>query len=302
MCSRCHAMTSCPPRPPSRGRWLQPEWQAPEYKEAPPRVDDGSKPPPARTRIGTYTITGSAEPRTAARIIVVARYGASVMAGMAEAAFTALTRGLVAEDIHTLRQGTIGVDLRITTTDDYVIPAYWGMKSLRGRRSDPGRRRGPCDAALLQPRRGGPTNHRRSAGAHRDSSCLALQSVWLHTHGLQKFGRPELDLELCRMRSTPRATPFAEVADSHGDALAAGHRSTDLAAMACNYPDVDHQAPYGRLRLADVPAPGERRGSWRATPAPERMALVEANRLVDEEQLAASIEVIEKSAVCRRSR
>src|SRR5262249_3100905 len=102
----------------------------PDYIVAPPRTDDRSKPPPTRTRIGTYSVSGP-QPRTTARIIV-ARYGASVMAGMGEAAFTTLTRGLVAEDTHTLRQGTIGLDLRISTTDEQALPALtWGMKILR---------------------------------------------------------------------------------------------------------------------------------------------------------------------------
>jgi Tetratricopeptide repeat len=274
---------------------------APEYKEAPPRVDDGSKPPPARTRIGTYTITGP-QPRTAARIIV-ARYGASVMAGMAEAAFTALTRGLVAEDIHTLRQATIGLDLRITTTDDYVIPALtWGMKILRvlldltqGVAVDPATQRCYSRAEVGRLITDDPLAHIAIHTEVWDS-----ESVWLHTHGLQKFGRPELDLVAVPHALDTEGDAFLrEVAYSlaHGTVLAPGQEiefdGTGAVIALGTTPDVDHQAPYGRLRLADVPAPGERQGVG-VPRLLERMALVEANRLVDEEQLAASIEVIER--------
>ena len=122
---------------------------------APARTDNGSKPPPARTRIGTYTLNGP-QPRTAVRVLV-ARYTTPSRPGMAEAAFTALTRGLVAEDTHTLRQGTIALDLRVTTTDEQVIPALtWGMEVLRVLLDCNARGRGgPSDTALLQSRRGG---------------------------------------------------------------------------------------------------------------------------------------------------
>lgn len=274
---------------------------APEYKEAPPRVDDPSKPPPARTRIGTYTLTGP-QPRTTARIIV-ARYSGSVMAGMSESAFTTLTRGLVAEDVLALRQGTIGLDLRISTTDDYAIPALaWGMVVLRtvldltqGVAVDPTTQRCYSRAEVTRLLTDDPLAH---IAIHTE--VWDADSVWLHTHGLQKFGRPELDLVAVPHALDTEGDAFIrEVAYSlaHGTVLAPGQEiefdGTGAVIALGTTPDVDHQAQYGRLRLADVPAPGERQGVG-VPRLLERMALVEANRLVDEELLPDALDVIER--------
>ncbi len=273
----------------------------PDYTAAPPRADDGSKPPPPRTRLGTYTLSGP-KPRTSLRIIV-ARYTTSVMDGMAEAAFIALTRGLVAEDTHTLRQGTIALDLRITTTDDEVIPALaWGMKVLRvvldltqGVAVDPATQRCYSRAEVGRLITEDPLAH---IAIHTE--IWDADSRWLHTHGLQKFGRPELDLVAVPQALDIEGDAFLrEVAYSlaHGTVLVPGQeiefdRTGAVIALGTT-PDVDHQAPYGRLRLADVPAPGERQGIG-VSRLLERMAMAEANRLVDEEQLAEATEIIER--------
>jgi tetratricopeptide (TPR) repeat protein len=272
-----------------------------DYTPATRRADSGSKPPPGRTRIGTYMLTGP-RPRTAARVIA-ARYTAPVMAGMAEAAFTALTRGLVAEDTHTLRQGVIGLDLRITTTDQHAVPAMaWGMQVLRvlldltqGVAVDPAAQRCYSRAEIGRLQTEDPLAH---IAIHAE--IWDADSRWLHTHGLQKYGRPELDLVAVPHALETEGDAFLrEVAYSlaHGTMLAPGQEiefeGTGAVVALGTTPDLDHQAPYGRLRLADVPAPGERQGVG-ARRLLGRMALAEADRLVDEGAPTGAMETIER--------
>jgi tetratricopeptide (TPR) repeat protein len=90
------------------------------------------------------------------------------------------------------------------------------------------------------------------------------ESRWLHTHGLQKFGRPELDLLAVPVSLGPEAMSFLrEVAASlaTGARLAAGGE-IDMAELGLVLAvsvaqDLDHRAPFGRLRLVDAPQPGE---------------------------------------------
>src|SRR6185437_174294 len=64
--------------------------------------------------------------------INVSRHDTPVTTGMSDSAFNALTRGLVAEDIQTLREGTIALDVRIFAQADRAITALdWATHMLR---------------------------------------------------------------------------------------------------------------------------------------------------------------------------
>ncbi len=125
-------------------------------------------------------------------------------------------------------------------------------------------------------------------------------SRWLHTHGLQKFGRPELDLAAIPVALKSEAEAFLlEVAErlTQGERLAAGQEIDldDLGAVIAVTvaPDAEHQAPYTRLRLADSPAPGERQsvGVGRML---ARMALADAQRRREAHDSAGAVDLIER--------
>lgn len=237
-----------------------------EYTPVPIQADaPAPSGPGARKRIGAYRVT---IPGTqAAGRIVVFSYTAPVTAGMGEAAFGALTRNLPTEDVHTLREGTLAFDLRVRSPEMQALAALdWAMQTLRilldmtqGAAIDPAAQR--CYS-------------RTDLSSFTASDALAhiaihdepwdAESRWLHTHGMQKFGRPELDLVGVPISLELEGRAFLRdvaLGLAGGSALVAGGEidMEDFGrVVAIGVPaDVDHQAPYGRLRLADVPHPGE---------------------------------------------
>ena len=225
--------------------------------------------PGARKRIGAYSVT---IPGTqASGRIVVFSYIAAATAGMGEAAFGALTRDLPAKDVHTLRGGTLALDLRVRSSESQALAALdWAMQAVRvlldatqGVAIDPAAQR--CysreDLSRL-------TLSDALAHIATHNELWDAESRWLHTHGMQKYGRPELDLVGVPISLVAEGMGFLrDVALGliGGSSLVAGGEidMEDLGGVvAIGVPsDVDHQAPYGRLRLADVPHPGERQSN-----------------------------------------
>lgn len=218
-----------------------------------------------RTRLGTYTARVPSI-GASARLLAFA-YDGPVTTGMGEAAFAELTRGLDPADTQTLRDGAIALDLRVTAPEEKVLAALaWATLLLKtlldltaGAGIDPAAQRafGRRDLARLAGQ--DPLAH----VAFHDEAWDP-ESRWLHTHGLQKFGRPELDLLAVPVSLGPEAMSFLrEVAASlaTGARLAAGGE-IDMAELGLVLAvsvaqDLDHRAPFGRLRLVDAPQPGE---------------------------------------------
>ncbi len=237
-----------------------------EYTPAPVRADAATPSGPgARKRVGSYSVTIPGTQATGR--IVVFSYTAPVMAGMGEAAFGALTRNLPTQDIHTLREGTLALDLRVRSSESQVLAALdWAMQSVRvlldatqGAAIDPAAQRcySRADLARL-------TASDALAHIAIHDELWDAESRWLHTHGMQKFGRPELDLVGVPISLEVEGRAFLRdvaLGLTGGSTLVAGGEidMEDFGrVMAIGVPaDVDHQAPYGRLRLADVPHPGE---------------------------------------------
>ncbi|HLJ81816.1 MAG TPA: hypothetical protein VKT52_10045, partial [Ktedonobacterales bacterium] len=148
-----------------------------------------------RRRIGTYSgvIAGTAVPVR----MTVWRAGEPVTTGMGEAALNALASGLAPEDARTLREGRLSFDLRATVSDASALPALdWMVRVARvvaersdGVVMDPLAQwcAGPRELARIRP--GDALAH---VTIHNEP--WGVESRWLHTHGLQKFGRPELEL------------------------------------------------------------------------------------------------------------
>jgi tetratricopeptide (TPR) repeat protein len=129
----------------------------------------------------------------------------------------------------------------------------------------------------------------------------ASDAYWLHTHGVQKLGRPELDLiGVPAPYETEGRALLGDLIENlaRGDQLAAGQEIhlDDLGALvAVAAPtDVDHQAPFGRVRLVDAPEPGEQLGE---TPVRllTRWVLQDAKTQADRGDVDAALEMVERA-------
>jgi hypothetical protein len=226
--------------------------------------------PGGRRRIGVYTLT---EPNGhASGRIIIARHDGPTLADMGQATFELLTRGLGADDVQTLREGQLAIDLRIHVVNA-ANGAYlaWATRILlvllgltEGAGIDPAAQRCYGRMELAQLARA------TSPAAHVNIHAEPWQrdGVWLHTHGLQKFARPELELlDVPRAFEAEGRALLGDLVDmlARGDRLSAGQEvelDDQGRLIALSVPsDIDHQAPFGRLRLVDAPAPGEQLGT-----------------------------------------
>ncbi|HEV2461447.1 MAG TPA: tetratricopeptide repeat protein [Ktedonobacterales bacterium] len=273
----------------------------PEYVPAESRMQS-TPAPGARQRIGTYTVQAPPGLHATCKLPVF-HYGGAVTEGMSESAFHALTQGLGAEDVRTLREGTIALELRVTSSDQQVPRVLdWAIHLVRvlvdlshGACVDPAAQRCYGLAELQRFAARDPLAH-----VNFHNEAWDADSRWLHTHGLQKLARPELDLVAVPLSLEDEGLGFLrEVAASlaGGDHLAAGGE-IDMGELGTVVsigvaPDVDHQAPYGRLRLADAALPGELQGIS-IIRLLVRMALADARRHADSADVAGALAAIER--------
>ena len=254
-----------------------------------------------RQRLGAYHIDPHGIPARAR--VNVSRHDAPVTTGMSETAFNALTRGLVVEDTQTLREGTIALDVRVFAQADRAIVALdWATQLLRvlldltqGATVDPAAQRSYGRAEIAHIRPIDPLAH---IVIHRE--LWDAESHWLHTHGLQKFGRPELDLAAAPESLDGEGMALLrDVAGllARGGTLSSGQEIDfeglgRLVAVGA-LPDSDHQALYGRLRLCDVALPGEPEpvGCGRLL---ARMALADAVRRAEAGDVRGALEILDR--------
>jgi tetratricopeptide (TPR) repeat protein len=235
--------------------------------------------------------------------LTLTRHESAALAGMGDGAFGQLTRRLGAEDAQTLRAGTLTFDMRLKADEQQIAESLrWMMNILRALVSLTG-------GAVIDPAAqtawgvthlGAMANGPFTAQLVIHDEAWGADSRWLHTHGLQKFGRPELDLAAIPVALRAEAEAFLlEVAENlaQGERLTAGQEIAleDFGAVVAVTvaPDPEHQAPYTRLRLADSPAPGQRQsvGAGRLL---ARMALADAQRRYDTGDVAGALDVIER--------
>lgn len=278
-----------------------------EYVPAHVPVGPSSAAPSAtgRQRRATYRLTpppGVQNPR-----VVVAQSAEPALAGMGEGAFAALTRGLAPDDTQTARTGTLSLTLRLTSSEAAAAAALnWALTIARvlldltdGILIDLAAQRCQSRDALVPPQADGASaDVLRHVAFH--NVVWNAESRWLHTHGLQKFGRPELDLVAVPVSLlTEGSTLLREVAASlaSGSTLVAGQEIAleDVgAAIAVGAPaDEDHQAPFGRLRLYDA----EMHGASRSTGIGRllmRVALAEATRFRAQGAIARAAETLDR--------
>ena len=274
----------------------------PAYQPAQPATPaPGAASSAAVTRLGTYRL--SAPTMNATLRVSLNQHTRAALTGMGESAFNLLTRRLTADDAQTLRAGTLTFDARLKASEERITEALrWTMSVLRalvsltgGAIVDPAAQTSWGEAQLGALITGPATAH---LTIHDEA--WGADSRWLHTHGLQKFGRPELDLAAIPVALRAEAETFLlDVAETltQGVRLVSGQRIDvdDLGAVIAVTvaADADHQATYARLRLADDPAPGERQpvGAGRLL---ARMALAEAQRRHESHDTAGALDDIER--------
>jgi tetratricopeptide (TPR) repeat protein len=271
------------------------------FEYTPAARPDGAPSTGGRVRLGTYAATVP-EIQGTARLLA-ARYDEAVTAGMGDAAFAQLALGLGAAEVRTLREGAIALDLRVSAAEERGQAALaWATRVVRvlvdlslGVCIDPAAQRALAQAELARLNADDSLAHI----AFHDEAWDP-ESRWLHTHGLQKLGRPELELVAVPISLQPEAEALLrEVARSlaGGARLAAGGE-IDLAdqgalVAVASVPDADHLAPYGRLVLADAPLPGEDQG-LRATRLLGGMALASSARKAASGDLSGAFDDVER--------
>jgi hypothetical protein len=224
------------------------------------------RPRVALGRIGIRETLGRCE-----ATLVVEHHARPVMQGLAPESLARLLNGLDAEAQPILRAGTISIDTHITVIEpDPQWALRWAGVCLE-------RLGTACGAVIFDPaaqRCQSPAQVSRE----RDQGAIAQITLhnevwgpeerWLHTHGLQKFGQPELEIVGVPQSLVREGTSMLRIiaenlaASELGEApaLRAGMQVECEGAgllLARKAPsDHDHQAPFGRLRLVTTPAPG----------------------------------------------
>lgn len=208
--------------------------------------------------------------------LVFERHAHPVMRGLGPASLDRLSSGLDPTREHQFRSGTLSVDIHINAADaDRAWCLAWSMAIvdrvvtiLNGVALDLAAQRclGPEGIARLKDGEaiGHVTLHNEPWGP---------ETVWLHTHGLQKFGQPELEIvDLPQPLETEGSNVLRAVAETliasdglDGPTLRAG---MEVDVEGAGYllarptqPNSDHQARFGRLRLVTAPTYGHDLGN-----------------------------------------
>ncbi len=221
-------------------------------------------------RIGLRETLGRVE-----ATMVLEQHASPVMHGLSPEALARLLNGLDAAAQATLRAGTISIDAHFTVIEpDLSWALQWVGACLE-------RLGAACGAIIFDPaaqRCQTPTQvgQGRAQGAIAQitlhNEVWGPEERWLHTHGLQKFGQPELELVGVPQSLVREGTSVLRVIAENlamsdlGDlpALRAGMQVECEGAgllLVRNAPsDNDHQAPCGRVRLVTAPALGAQAG------------------------------------------
>ncbi|MFI5274762.1 MAG: hypothetical protein ACHQ4H_17160 [Ktedonobacterales bacterium] len=273
-----------------------------EFEPPPAGTEIVPPAPGSRKRLGTYTLAVAG---TAARVrMVVWRYGSPVTEGMGDAALNGLARDLSPDDATTLRTGTTSLDLRQAATAalrplaalDFALKVtHVVLDQTDGVCIDPAAQRALGRAQFAQLTAGDPLAH---VSVHDEA--WDADARWLHTHGMQKFARAELDLVGVPVSLELEARALLrDVAISliGGAELAAGDEvdlgDAGMAEVVAVAADVDHLAPFGRLRLVDSAREGARADETAARLL-ARVALAEAVRRLQQGDRAGASEIIER--------
>jgi len=261
----------------------------------PPPASAETTPRPGLERVGMGRL---AIHETLGRIdvtLVFERHLQPVMSGLAPAALNRLTAGLDERWKAVMGAGTLSVDIRALVGDpDRLWCLRWLMGLLErvasfadGALFDPAAQRCLSPEVLGRTRQSGPVGQ---IALHSENWGPELR--WLHTHGLQKFGQPELEMVRVPQPLEAEATSvlrtvaetLATADSTDGPSLRPGMQIDCEGAgwlVACTtQTDADHGAPFGRLRLVTSPSPGQAPGDD-ATEVIATSALATAQSAID---------------------
>lgn len=256
---------------------------------------------PGKQKLGLYELRNGDIPATSE--ITVYQHEKAITSGMSESAFAMLSRGLEPHNVRTLRDGGLAYNMRLSTPEPKVLETLnWGLRLTRvlidlidGIAVDPAAERCCSREQIISLLGTDPLVH-----VAFQSEQGAAENTWLHTHGMQKFGQPELGLMEVPLSLEQEALSFLrDVAQNliNGGRLAAGGE-IDLGelgnVLAVSAPvDAEHQAPYGRFRLVDLPQPGQPEGPS-ANRLLKRIALADAEQRATSGDTAGALDTIER--------
>ena len=256
---------------------------------------------PGKQKLGHFAIQND---RTSAVCeITVYQYEKAMTGGMDDTAFALLSRGLDPHNARTLREGRLTYNVHMTTPQPRVLATLnWSIRLLcsiidltDGVAVDPAARRCSSRDQLTALIGDDPL-----VQVNFQSEQWGAETTWLHTHGMQKFGQPEVGLLGVPLSLEAEALSFLrDVAQSliSGGKLPAGGE-IDLgnlgSVLAVSAPvDAEHQAPYGRFRLVDMPRPGEQEGAS-ANRLLKNIALADAEQRSAAGDTATALDTIER--------
>lgn len=243
----------------------------------------GMPPGQDRQRLGRIFVRETLARAEAA--LVIERFARPVLQGLAPTALDRLALGLDPARQQIVRTGTLSIDVRATLHDpDRAWDLHWAMllvehiaRQAQGIIFDPAAQRCVTPDTLVRQRDLGPIGQ---IALHNDP--WGPETRWLHTHGLQKFGQPELEIVAVPQSLEAEA---AIILRTVAETLATGDGSGDPVLRAgmqveCDgagllfarqsQTDADHRGPAGRLRLVSAPIPGA------ATPEDATEAIIAA--------------------------
>ena len=203
---------------------------------------------------------------------IIERHLHPVMSGLAPAALDRLLTGVDAASEAIMRGGTLSVDVHANGSG---VNPLWSLEWLMALMA---RVAGHIGGIIFDP-----AAHRcltpASIDALRPGDALSYVTLhsehwgpemrWLHTHGLQQFGQPELEFvavpqsleenALGLLRTIVAALAQNDVSD--GPSLRTGMRidceGAGWLTTWATHTNPDHHAAYGRLRLTDDPQLGQ---------------------------------------------
>lgn len=273
-----------------------------DYTPAPPPEDSSGRAPSGRRRLGTYAAT---TPETQGTLRILAyRYDEPVTTGMGAPLFAEIAHGLEAAELRSLREGNVALDLRVTIPSATALDGLgWTLRVLTVLLEQS---EGTCIDLAAQRAFGRAEVKRLNAAdplAHVNFHDAAWdpETRWLHTHGLQKLGLPELELIAVPLSLQDEGSALLrEVAGivAGGTRIISG-TELDFGEQGAlvtlgSSPDVDHQAPFGRLTLADAPPPGEEQGLTATRLLTKTALLGVARRAEQGGDLSAALDEVER--------
>jgi hypothetical protein len=228
-------------------------------------------PPPTgtgRVRLGQIAMHETLS--RAEAIITIERHARPPLSGLSPDALDALVAGLDEASQSQARGSTLTADIHAQGNDpDRLFCLQWTLalvariaEPLAGVIFDPAAQRCQTRDTVERARRSGPTAH---VALH--SRSFGPETRWLHTHGVQKFGQPELEfVGVPQWLETDATGVLRTIVETlaQSDTLRPGMlvdcEGAGLMLARPTATDAEHAAPFGRLRLVTAPAPGENPG------------------------------------------